>query len=183
MSRPSLQRTAATATAEFKRWATLKPHFLAVLLAICSAHVLARDLAEYPNLRYGFILSYPADFEMDAPPDNGDGRVFRKAGGCEILAFGSNNVLDESLSSLERVLIKNFDKVTHRVRRSNWVQITGIKGERQLAIRAFVGRMAINQVQVLQPKIGGACRLNAVQIMTRFRPGPLNEAHQEATFP
>lgn len=137
--------------------------------------VRAGELVEYPNLRYGFVLSYPAGFVVDVPPENGDGRRFRM-GECEILAFGSNNVLNETLRSREREHKQDFSAASHRTGGPNWVQMSGVKGDRHLTIRIFVGPKAINEVWVIQPRAGTGCRVNDKLVMQKFKPGPLNEA-------
>jgi hypothetical protein len=52
----------------------------------------------YTNVRFQYHICYPADLMVpQGEPDNSDGQKFLAHGGAELIVYGSNNALDESL--------------------------------------------------------------------------------------
>ncbi len=148
-----------------------------VLVAVGQA-AHAGGFQRYDNARYGFSMMYPSDFTMEQPPpDNGDGRRFLKYRTCVVLAFGANNVLDETLQSLERDHVKKFEKITGRSRGRGWFALSGTTKNQRLFIKTYVGSKSINELRVEQPMSGKPCSVNVRAVALGFHPGPLNEAH------
>ena len=138
----------------------------------------AGGLERYDNLRYGFSMMYPSDFTMEQPPpENGDGRRFLKDRACVVLAFGANNVLEETTQSLERDRAKEFVRVTGRSRGRGWFALSGTTKNQRLLIKTYVGSQSINELRVEQPMSGKPCSVNVRAVARGFHPGPLNEAH------
>ena len=150
-----------------------------VFLAAGVARVLAAQpaLERYANDRYGFSMAYPVGYAMQRPPDNGDGRVFSNKQGCTVLAYGSNNVLGETLSSRGKQVAAEFDHLDKRVVGRNWQAVYGRKGSARLYVKTFVGPKAINELRIVQPISEPACKIPVPAIVRGFRPGSLRESH------
>lgn len=84
--------------------------FLAALIILFISAVVKADtpnaareayLQTYANARYGFSISIPRHMTKEKEPENGDGFSFHDdKTGMEIKAYGSNNVLFESIGQV-----------------------------------------------------------------------------------
>lgn len=156
--------------------------FLQTLLLFVSSlvswNLRAETYASYTNDRYGFSVSYPSGFRMDKAPENNDGRRLSNRDGATITVYGTNNVLEETVESLDSTLPENFTKVTYRAKGKNWLAMSGYKGDDILYIKAFVGTGSIDQLRIRHPealakKYSGATS----RIVASFQPGDLSETH------
>jgi hypothetical protein len=64
---------------------------LIFLFALCMSPALAADWGSYENARFGHVVDVPPDFEWGEEAQNGDGRVFTKTDGTQLMrAYGGN---------------------------------------------------------------------------------------------
>lgn len=132
----------------------------------------------YCNGRYGFCLSYPNFLEMEAPPANDDGRRFRDHAGFTVTVSGINNVLEDTLEDGIRTQSEDFDSVSYREKHGNWFVLSGIKGDRILYIKTYLGKGSINHLCIEYPA-GQKMRYDdaVARISRSFKPGRLDIAH------
>ncbi len=148
---------------------------VAMCLIIAAPVVEASEYHQYRNQRYGFRMNYPSDFTVDAPAFNGDGQIFRKNQRCMIWSSGINNLSEFKLHSLEVELKKEFDQMTSLSRGRRWVELAGYKGDDFLVIKSYVGKGAINELRIRQPRSGIPCEVATAPIIRSFKPGRLDE--------
>ena len=114
-----------------------------VLALVCVAmFVVAPTLAQdeyetYFNSRFDYSISYPAQLlKPQGESTNGDGQRFLSQDGrCELLVYGSNNVLNDSLRQVYDEEISRNSKhphrvVSYRVLKADWFVVSGTDGER-----------------------------------------------------
>lgn len=103
-------------------------------LALLTQSALADDVYKtYHNSRFDYFISYPEDVLFpQGEADNGDGQKFlSKEADVELLAYGSNNALNQSLEDLyhheSRGGTGQDSKrvVTYRVLKGNWFVFSG----------------------------------------------------------
>jgi hypothetical protein len=85
-------------------------------------------------MRYQYAICYPADLMIPQgeSPDN-DGQKFLAKDGAQLVVFGQNNALNESLkdalADTESRLAGASGKVTYKVLKSNWFVVSGQNGQ------------------------------------------------------
>jgi hypothetical protein len=93
----------------------------------------------YTNGRFSYSISYPAGLLVpQGEADNGDGQKFlSRDGRAEMIVYGSNNALDQSLRDLYEEQLHGDDgvgrtekTVTYKVLRSDWFVVSGYEGGR-----------------------------------------------------
>ncbi len=147
-----------------------------LLLVLCTVSSEATEQTEneYCNARFGFCFSYPAYFEMDPPPANDDGRILRDGNGCVVTAWGGYNVLEETLAEAMASRSEDFDTVTYEAKGKNWFVLSGYRGSDIVYLKLWVGRDAVNGVEMTYPS---ALKKEYDRIVTKivrsFRPGEL----------
>lgn len=110
--------------------------FLSVFfgLAFLTQSALADGVYEtYHNSRFGYFISYPEDvLYPQGEADDGDGQKFlSKDADAELLAYGSNNTLNQSLEDLFRHESRggtghdSKKVVTYRVLGDHWFVFSG----------------------------------------------------------
>lgn len=132
--------------------------------------------SQYCNGRFGFCVTYPSYFGIEPDLDNGDGRIFFDRDGLRMVASGINNVLDESVKSLQASYLDYFDEVTYRRIKNNWFVLSGYKGNNIVYIKSWVGPGSINSLHVEYPRDLKQTYDNIlVQVVKSFRPGDLTQ--------
>ena len=120
----------------FKRmFYSLSVLFISYFTATVSASEVEYD--RYLNGRFSYGISYPVGvLEPLEEAQNGDGRGFRsKDGKTMMLAYGSNNVLFNTLSDvfLQEIERESDDgqvrDVTYKALRTNWFVVSGTEGD------------------------------------------------------
>jgi hypothetical protein len=91
----------------------------------------ASDWRQETNKRYGFMLSYPADFIPERLPENGDGRRYHSPDGQVSLAASAFHLAsDNDPGGLEAFWAKELSErgqtVTYKLKRANWYVISGV---------------------------------------------------------
>ena len=122
---------------------------LGALLFVLSVSVFSQGMAQYNyrtyhNARFDYSISYPANvLTPQGESENGDGQKFlSKDGRAEMLVYGSNNSLDQTLlqvyeSETSRTEHPNR-RVTYRVRRGDWFVVSGIEGGKIFYQKTFL---------------------------------------------
>jgi hypothetical protein len=84
----------------------------------------------YTNVRFQYHICYPADLLVpQGEPDNSDGQKFLAHDGAQLIVYGSNNALNESLkemlASTASRLTGASGKVTYKALKRNWFVVSG----------------------------------------------------------
>jgi hypothetical protein len=99
----------------------------------------------YTNGRYGFTIDYPNQFDIGMPPANGDGLHFTsKDGKAELVAYGSNNVMDETAKSLYEAELADIKNVSYKFFKDNWFVLSWIENGTVYYERTIVGAGSMN---------------------------------------
>jgi hypothetical protein len=88
----------------------------------------------YTNLRFAYEICYPEDLLIpQGEADNGDGQKFVAKEDAQLIVYGSNNALDESLENdfndTAARLAGSAGKVTYKVLKANWYVVSGQNGQ------------------------------------------------------
>lgn len=103
--------------------------FIFLFLFICFVPVNADNtkFKEYVNARYGFKITFPDIFTTSRESINGDGiTLLNPEKKLHLLAWGSNNVLNETLKSHYQKEMNFFTKVERNMKGDNYYIIEGI---------------------------------------------------------
>jgi hypothetical protein len=138
----------------------------------------AQNNSQYSNVRFGFHISYPSFLISSPAPANGDGiRLYDKKG-FVIVASGINNESEITFQSELDSQWESIGKVTYRVRGNNWFIIAGIKENKIIYIKSYVGTGAINHLYIEYPKDLKENYSKIVESISKsFTPGDLNKTH------
>jgi hypothetical protein len=98
----------------------------------------------YTNVRFQYRICYPADFMVpQGEPDNGDGQKFLARDGAELIVYGSNNALGESLkkklADTGSRLAGPSGRVTYQMLKANWFVVSGQNGQMSTSEQKCVG--------------------------------------------
>ena len=129
-----------------------KLNVIIILIIILTAKSEAQNNLIYENARYGFRVSYPA-FLISAPnPANGDGiRMYDKKG-FVLVASGINNESEITFQSELQTQWESIGTISYGVRGSNWFAISGIKENKIIYFKSYIGTGAINHLYIEYPK-------------------------------
>jgi hypothetical protein len=88
----------------------------------------------YTNVRFRYAICYPEDLLVpQGESPNSDGQKFLAEDGAQLVVFGKNNALRESLKDLlavtESGLTGASGKVTYKVLKPDWFAVSGQNGE------------------------------------------------------
>lgn len=94
-----------------------------------AAHVWKR----YTNVRFQYSICYPEDLLVpQGESPNSDGQKFLAKDGAQLVVFGRNNAMGESLrdalASTEARLTDSSGKITYKALRPNWFVVSGQNG-------------------------------------------------------
>jgi hypothetical protein len=123
-------------------------------------------------------MRYPA-FLISAPnPANGDGiRMYDKKG-FVLIASGINNISGETFQGELQSQRESIGKITYGVRGSNWFAISGIKENKIIYIKSYVGTGSINHLYIEYPKDQKDKYDKIVEAISKsFSPGNLTQNH------
>jgi len=146
------------------------------LIFVMLLSVVTTALADtrYCNERFGFCVSYPAQFKKEAGPDNGDGQAFYDAQGFSLIVSGMNNVMDYDLNGLLKSQRKDFDKITYQAQGKNWFVLSGYKNQTILYMKFYLNPQTINHLHLQYPKtLSRHYRDTVTRIVKSFTPGQL----------
>ena len=149
-----------------------------ILVIILAVKTEAQNNLKYVNARYGFQVSYPS-FLISAPiPANGDGiRMYDKKG-FVLVASGINNESEITFQSELNSQWESIGKVTYRIRRNNWFAISGVKENKIIYIKSYIGTGSINHLYIEYPKDQKERYDKIVEAIAKsFVPGDLYKRH------
>lgn len=133
------------------------------LVLVCLALALLPDgaraqerWATYRNDRFGTTIDYPARFRPGRPPDNNDGLSFTAPDGATLSVWGSLNVMEHDVASLEAFLRENAEKgetITYRAAGKNWLVLSGTRDGRVFYKRHLfsAGNEIVNAFEISYP--------------------------------
>ena len=149
-----------------------------ILVIILAVKTEAQNNLKYVNARYGFQVSYPS-FLISAPiPANGDGMRMYDKKGFVLVASGINNESEITFQSELETQRESIGKMIYGVRGSNWFAISGIKENKIIYIKSYVGTGSINHLYIEYPKDQKNNYDKIVEAIEKsFRPGDLSETH------
>ena len=149
-----------------------------LLFIILAVNSEAQNNPKYINARFGFQVSYPS-FLISAPvPANGDGtRVYDKKG-FVLIGSGINNVSGETFQTELQTQKEGIGKINYGVRGNNWFAISGIKENKIIYFKSYIGAGAINHLYIEYPKDLRERYDKIVEdIAKSFIPGDLTKNH------
>jgi hypothetical protein len=149
-----------------------------LLVIITGVNSEAQNNPKYINARYGFQVSYPA-FLISAPnPASGDGiRMYDKKG-FVLVASGINNESGETFQSELETQRVSIGKINYGVRGNNWFAISGIKENKIIYIKSYIGTGSINHLYIEYPKDQKDKYDKIVEAIAKsFVPGDLSKRH------
>lgn len=84
----------------------------------------------YTNVRFQYSVCYPRDlFVPQGEAENGDGQKFLSRGGAQMVVFGWNNALNESLRSVMKEtgsrMAGRSGRITYEVIKTKWFVVSG----------------------------------------------------------
>ena len=85
----------------------------------------------YHNDRFGATADVPADWKMEPPPEDDDGRIFTSPDGrAELIVNGSyaGVAYPDELGS--RLAPMEGETITYKQRKGNWAVVSGTKGDK-----------------------------------------------------
>jgi hypothetical protein len=101
--------------------------------------------ARYVNVRFQYAICYPKDLLVpQGEAANSDGQRFLSKDGAELIVYGSNNALDETLkqrmSETETRLAGAAGKATYKAQKANWFVLSGQNGQTVFYVKTLLNR-------------------------------------------
>src|ERR1035437_3222818 len=149
-----------------------------ILVIILAVKTEAQNNLRYVNERYGFQMSYPAFLISAHIPANGDGMRMYDKKGFVLVASGINNESEITFQSELNSQWESIGKVTYRIRRNNWFAISGVKENKIIYIKSYIGTGSINHLYIEYPKDQKERYDKIVEAIAKsFVPGDLYKRH------
>lgn len=128
----------------------------------------------YVNDRYGYKVMLPANYELVAASDNGDGATFRDSStGIEVRVWGSANALGETLDSVLDSYTSAHD-VAYKATGGTWVVASWVEGGHEYYAKQYVGEDNINGIQFSYPQSSSDAGSAVIEAyIDEFVPGDL----------
>ncbi len=152
------------------------------LLLWCWLALMALSGAEtrYHNPRYGFELEVPKGFRAQEAPTNQDGRTFSD-GTSELLAWGSNNVLSQTLDEAYREAVaaaREEGPIGYQAAGKTWFVVTWVTGPTIIYQKTFLGAGCSQSFRLSYP-LARKSELDPIvkRLEASFKPGDLTRAH------
>jgi hypothetical protein len=103
------------------------------LIGVAQSSADARTWRTYTNVRFQYAVCYPEDLLVpQGESENSDGQKFLAADGGQLIVYGHNNALDESLrnafAAVGSRLAGASGKVTYKVLKQDWFVVSGQSG-------------------------------------------------------
>jgi hypothetical protein len=107
----------------------------------------------YANSRFAYTLCYPKNLlDPQGESPNGDGQKFLAKDGAQLLVYGSNNALDQSIQdvfdSMASRLAGPSGKVTYKAVRPSWFVLSGQNGSTIFYAKTFYGKDVIRSFEL-----------------------------------
>jgi hypothetical protein len=99
----------------------------------------------YTNVRFQYSICYPEDLlSPQGEAENSDGQKFIGRDGAQLIVFGSNNALNQSLkerlSETSARLAGRSGKVTYQAVKPKWFVVSGVNGPAIFYAKVFFSR-------------------------------------------
>jgi hypothetical protein len=152
--------------------------YVIILLITLSVKSETQNNSQYSNVRFGFHISYPSFLISSTAPANGDGiRLYDKKG-FVVVASGINNESEITLQSDLDAQWESIGKITYGVKGNNWFAISGVKENKIIYIKSYIGTGAINHLYIEYPwEMKDKYDKIVESISKSFTPGDLTENH------
>lgn len=152
--------------------------YVIIILFCLSVKSEAQNNLQYENARFGFSFNYPSFLILAPAPASGDGiRMYDKKG-FVLVASGINNESEITFQSDLDAQWESLRKITYGVRGNNWFTISGIKADKIIYIKSYVGPGAINHLYIEYPKdLKDKYDKIVESISKSFTPGDLTQTH------
>jgi hypothetical protein len=149
-----------------------------IFIIILAAKTDAQNNLVYVNSWYGFQVSYPSFLISAHNPANADGTRMYDKKGFVLVASGINNVTGESFQSELNTQWGSIGTINYGVRGSNWFTISGIKENKIIYVKSYIGTGAINHLYIEYPKDQKDKYDKIVESVSKsFMPGDLSKNH------
>lgn len=109
----------------------------------------------YSNVRYRYSMRYPSSLVPQGEADNGDGQKFLSRNAkTQLLVYGSNNVLDETIASRFAQNRKTIPDtvVTFARQKENWYVVSGYKAEKIFYQKCYLVKDHFVTFEISYPK-------------------------------
>ncbi len=128
----------------------------------------------YVNDRYGYKVMLPANYELVAASDNGDGATFRDSStGIEVRVWGSANALGETLDSVLDSYTSAHE-VAYKATGGTWVVASWVDDGHEYYAKQYVGDDNINGIQFSYPQSSSDAGSAVIEAyIDEFVPGDL----------
>ena len=114
----------------------------------------------------------------ETAPENGDGQRFDNGNSLVMTASGINNVSHDTLKSEMRSARDQFDRITYRAQGKNWFVPSGIKGDKVIYLKTFVGPGSVNHMVIESSvPLKDLYRKVTADMARSFTPGQLSVSH------
>ncbi len=125
-----------------------------ICFAIAAAGQVFADTGwhTYCNARFEQCADIPPNFESDPPPENGDGLVFRDAGGMSITVSGGYNVDSSTLGVEREGILGKKEPPTYQAEGANWFVVSGNEGNNIYYLRKIVTSGVIATLWIEYPR-------------------------------
>ena len=93
--------------------------------------VCAEAWRSYHNDRFGATADVPANWKMQPPPANDDGRIFASPDGrAELIVNGSYASVDDPDELGSRLEPMKGETIAYKQRKGDWAVVSGMKGDK-----------------------------------------------------
>lgn len=134
----------------------------------------------YSNLKYGFKIDYPSDFEMHLEEMYGSGASFlAKDKQTKLTVYGSDNVPYEPIEMLYKKDLSVIDgEVKLKSLSKQWYEISWIKNHVIYYRKVAVGTEALNSIIFSYPE-SSSSKYNSMleHLLSSYKHGDLDSAH------
>lgn len=156
------------------------PRLVLVLVLLTATAALARGAwTRYGNARYGYHIDIPPGFTQGEAPANNDGRSFTSPDGSTLDVWGSNNVLDETLSKVYGDIVRERgSSIVYKTKGGTWFVVSWTADGRSHYQKQFVGKGSMCGFIFTYPAARKSAHAPVVQRLERtFKPGDLSQPH------
>ena len=150
--------------------------------------------AVYTNERFHFRIEYPKSFVMGLPPTDRDGRSWHaKDNGASFTAFGSYNVLNDTVNSMLQswLVTPTWEKsslrpiIIQHQKGSDWYSIYGYSDHSKKSVfglKVYIGKLFAYEMDY-KIKTNELAKYKPIldHVMNSLVPGPLNETPRTLT--
>ena len=133
----------------------------------------------YTNARFGYSISYPADFEVAVDPANGDGMRFASPDKQAVLSVYGGNLLNRTASDLFETSKKSINgALGYNVLESDWFVLTWKENGKLYYKKELVGSKAHNGFTFSFPEsMRGQYEPVVEELERSFKRGNTEQAH------